>query len=299
MPCYATSASFNAFSYQPPSFLSQQTSSSYGLNNYMQGYEAGQAAAQYQAQQAATTAAAAARSASDGCDDENNDRITPELALCSVHAYNIGEQENPSGADKQLMRDVVALKTTVITQQMNKQYEYMDAMIRRFKTQLEKAILTTKLQAAGAGTNNPNTASASGAYSGGSYTSGANKERITNVYLAGAENCASKLDTLEMINCLGNNYAIITEATNTGQTVSSEARKQLATDFKLLINTGLIVDTSKQPRNSNGYNNKCESDRSMAQRTGMQECLTAHSANLRAAKDEYNRNNRNNQSYNR
>ncbi len=265
----------------------------------MQGYEAGQAAAQYQAQQAATTAAAAARSASDGCDDENNDRITPELALCSVHAYNIGEQENPSGADKQLMRDVVALKTTVITQQMNKQYEYMDAMIRRFKTQLEKAILTTKLQAAGAGTNNPNTASASGAYSGGSYTSGANKERITNVYLAGAENCASKLDTLEMINCLGNNYAIITEATNTGQTVSSEARKQLATDFKLLINTGLIVDTSKQPRNSNGYNNKCESDRSMAQRTGMQECLTAHSANLRAAKDEYNRNNRNNQSYNR
>lgn len=89
-------------------------------------------------------------SGGDGCDNEANDRIAPELALCSVHAYNIGQAQNPSGADKQLMKDVVALKTTVIAQQMNKQYEYMDSMIRRFKTQLEKAILTTKLQSAGA-----------------------------------------------------------------------------------------------------------------------------------------------------
>ena len=88
------------------------------------------------------------RAAGDGCEDEKNDRITPELALCSVHAYNIGSSSNPTGADKQLMKEIIALKTTVITQQMNKQYEYMEAMIRRFKTQLEKAVLTTKLQAA-------------------------------------------------------------------------------------------------------------------------------------------------------
>ncbi|MDE5615269.1 MAG: hypothetical protein K2I81_00340, partial [Alphaproteobacteria bacterium] len=48
-------------------------------------------------------------SGGDGCDNEANDRITPELALCSVHAYNIGVAENPSGANKQLMKEVVAL----------------------------------------------------------------------------------------------------------------------------------------------------------------------------------------------
>lgn len=89
-------------------------------------------------------------SGGDGCDNDANDRIAPELALCSAHAYNIGLSENPSGADKQLMKEIIALKTTVIAQQMNKQYEYMDSMIRRFKTQLEKAVLTTKMQAAGA-----------------------------------------------------------------------------------------------------------------------------------------------------
>lgn len=101
-------------------------------------------------QQHTTTSVTTTGRGGDGCDSADNNRISPELALCSVHAYNIGEVQNPTGANRQLMKDVIALKTTVITQQMNKQYEYMDLMIRRFKTQLEKAVLTTKLQASGA-----------------------------------------------------------------------------------------------------------------------------------------------------
>lgn len=245
----------------------------------------------------------------DGCDIEANDRIAPELALCSVHAYNIGEATNPTGANKQLMKDVVALKTTVITQQMNKQYEYMDAMIRRFKTQLEKAVLTTKLQAAGAGANSNSNGASGGGYAGtgGAYAgnsgSGASRNdgRVTNIFLNDAQNCASKLDTTDMLNCLAENYSIIYEATNGGQTVSAEARKQLAADFIIMSNSGLlnkkgnlpIMNPTKKVDKADEYDaSKCETDRAMSQRSGLQTCLTAHSSNIRNAKDEYNRKNR-------
>ena len=83
----------------------------------------------------------------ESCD--NNDYVTPELALCSTHAYNISMATNPENdADKALMRDVIAMKTTVITQQMYKQYEQMESMLRRLKTQLQKAILTNDLKVA-------------------------------------------------------------------------------------------------------------------------------------------------------
>ncbi len=102
-----------------------------------------------------TTAATPASTTGNGCEDEDNDRIIAELALCSTHAYNIGLDQNPENtSDKQLIKDAVALKTTIMTQQMNKQYEYLESMMRRFKTQLEKAVLTTKLQKAGASSGN-------------------------------------------------------------------------------------------------------------------------------------------------
>ena len=88
--------------------------------------------------------------ADNGCENDDNDAIVAELALCSTHAYNIGATENPTGADKELMRDVIAMKTTLITQQMYRQYEQMESMLRRLKTQLEKAVLTTGLEAKGA-----------------------------------------------------------------------------------------------------------------------------------------------------
>ena len=72
-------------------------------------------------------AVASVYAASDnGCSDEDNNFITPELALCSTHAYNIGWVTNPDNeANKQVMRDVVALKSTVMMQQMYKQYQYL------------------------------------------------------------------------------------------------------------------------------------------------------------------------------
>ena len=66
--------------------------------------------------------------ASNGCENPNNDYIVPSLALCSTHVYNIGQTENPTYETRSIMQDVIALKTTVIAQQMYKQYEYLEAM---------------------------------------------------------------------------------------------------------------------------------------------------------------------------
>ncbi len=154
--------------------------------------------------------------ADNGCMDEDNDRITPELALCSTHVFNIGDVSNPANDnDKQLMRDVVALKTTVMTQQMKKQYDYLEATIRRFKTQLEKAILTTKLQAAGATDDN----------SGG----GASASRDKNVVLIGAENCMLKSSTSAGLTCIQSNIRIVLQAVSAGNV--GEAYRQLQKDL--------------------------------------------------------------------
>lgn len=173
-----------------------------------------------------------AHAASDGCDDENNNRITAELALCSVHAYNIGQTENQTGSERQLMKDVVALKTTVITQQMDKQYEYMESMIRRLKTQLEKAVLTTKLQAAGAAAPSASgTTTSGGGYTGG--MGGTGNANRNNNGLANAEDCMNSYgSTAEIMQCLLRNITKIQSAVSSGDI--GLARRQLDIDITVL-----------------------------------------------------------------
>ncbi|MBD5391451.1 hypothetical protein HDR66_01445 [bacterium] len=238
----------------------------------------------------------AARAASDGCDDENNNRITAELALCSVHAYNIGQTTNQSGAERQLMKDVIALKTTVITQQMNKQYEYLDSMIRRMKTQLEKAVLMTKLQAAGA-TGDTGSSSASsysgGSYSGGGYnvgTSGTNNSRITGVYLDGAQNCGRLLDMQEMLNCLNSNYSVISNATNDGQKPTSEARQQLNADIKILLSASPTYNVNLSGK-AGKSNIDCEQTSGILSKW-VQECLLVQANNIRIMRNAYQQSNK-------
>ncbi|MDW3024359.1 MAG: hypothetical protein R8N50_01580 [Alphaproteobacteria bacterium] len=162
--------------------------------------------------------------ADNGCEDDDNDAIVAELALCSTHAYNIAETKNPTGADKELMRDVVAMKTTLITQQMYKQYEQMESMLRRLKTQLEKAVLTTGLEAKGASSSS-------------SSSSSSFKSDDRNIHLYGAKNCNEELLPADVMKCLNTNMNTISNATGNADDVSLEAAKQLANDFKLLKNT--------------------------------------------------------------
>ncbi len=165
--------------------------------------------------------------AANGCEDEENDSIVAELALCSTHAYNIGALRNPEGSDRELMEDVIAMKTTLITQQMYRQYEQMASMLRRLKTQLEKAVLTTGMQAAGA---KEKTNDDSGSSSGGSSYKSSNR----NVKIEGARDCNQEMEERKVLDCLNSNFQIIYEASGNGANASPEARKQLANDFNTL-----------------------------------------------------------------
>lgn len=167
-----------------------------------------------------------AMAADNGCEDEGNDYITAELALCSTHAYNINLTQNPKDASgKQLMDNVIAMKTTVITQQLYKQYQQLESMLARFKTQLEKAVLTSTMEAAGAKSDDDDN---------GSYRS--NDKYIV---LSGASNCLQVWSNGKdaALDCLGRNIQAVIMAINAGN--ATDARKQLIQDINGMVS---IVD---------------------------------------------------------
>lgn len=165
----------------------------------------------------------------DGCSDSQNNRIIPELALCSTHVYNIGRDTNDiNSAERQAMRDVVALKTTLITQQLQYQYDYLDATLRRLKTQLEKAVLTTKLQAAGAATTESSTTGFGGAVS-----------TDKNIIISGARNCQMESGgTVAVLKCLQGNINLILNAASTGN--NGDAQRQLDKDLSVAQTWGAV-----------------------------------------------------------
>ena len=118
------------------------------------------------------------------------------------------------------MRDVIAMKTTLITQQMYRQYEQMESMLRRLKTQLEKAVLTTGLEAKGA---SPSGSSLSG---GASF-----KSDDRNIHMAGVKNCLNYYQDSEILKCYEDNLNMIVNMSGNGDNVSSELKKQLVQDF--------------------------------------------------------------------
>ena len=167
-----------------------------------------------------------------GCDDvSGNEYINPELALCTTHVYNIGGDQNPnSDAQREIMKDVVALKTTVMTQQMYKQYEYLESMMKRFKTQLEKAVLTTKLEASGASTSSNNSSSSMAVAGNG------NNDRY--VILDSARNCNNETGgKLAVYECLQNNISAVLNAVSDNKT--SEAKRQLSSDINVANTWGI------------------------------------------------------------
>lgn len=223
---------------------------------------------------------------SNGCDEDGvNMYITPTLALCSTHVYNIGKTTNPSeDANKQAMRDVVALKTTVMTQQMYKQYEYMDAMIRRFKTQLKKAVLTTSLQAAGAADENGNTGgySSSGSGGGGYY----NTNR--NIILSNASDCVAKNTKANVISCLQDNLGLIRNAVASGN--MGDAKRQIQKDITAAENWSILDIKTKD--NDEKYK-KCTGSSLSATRTSLEECINWFAPKLALALEDKNKANAN------
>lgn len=201
--------------------------------------------------------------ADNGCEEDNNDAISAEFALCSTHVYNIGDTENPDSTERDLMNDVVAMKAELITQQMYRHYEQMESMLRRFKTQLEKAVLTSNLQAAGASKNSDD--------SGSSF-----KQTNMNIFMAGIKDCNSIMDGLERVNCFNENYTTIYNATGGGMsTAKTEAKRQLAKDFGMvcMMNKGTGCEAGCGDSKLTGLKTK----------TAFQKCLNDHRSNLNTA----------------
>ena len=172
-----------------------------------------------------------------GCDDDNNDMINPALALCSTHVYNIGQDTNPANeSERDLMEEVIAMKTTVIAQQMYKQYSQMDTMLQRLRTQLEKAVLINKLKAASGDAD-------AGDGEGEDGGSSSFKSKDKNIVLAGAQNCNKVTGDNELLSCLRHNLGYVEDAIREGK--KSDARKQLEVDLKVATRNGITVGGCK------------------------------------------------------
>lgn len=154
-----------------------------------------------------------------GCDNDENDMINPALALCSTHVYNIGQTENPTDEEtRDLMTKVIAMKTSVIAQQLYRQYAQMDAMLNRLETQLEKAVLINRLKEASGKSGD-----GADGESGGKF-----KSDNPRIFMSAAQDCSNIFEPKQKITCVQHNLTIIESATNSGKNPTIEARKQLA-----------------------------------------------------------------------
>jgi hypothetical protein len=82
--------------------------------------------------------------------------VDPVFALCDTHAWNIQSAENVKDkTTKEQMKEIIGLKTTVMAQQMYKQYSTLETMIKQVKILLEKEVLKSNLKvASGTGEGN-------------------------------------------------------------------------------------------------------------------------------------------------
>lgn len=175
------------------------------------------------------------------CDSELNDAVIPELALCSTHAYNIGAEQNPENEAKQQMQEIVRMKTTVITQQMYKQYQEMESMVRRLRTQLEKAIYSKDFMS---GEDKKDT--------GGDSDTGTPGSGDKYIVLDNAKNCVRESgDYASAIECLQYNLRLIEMAVDSGKT--TDARKQLMKDIETAQQMGILLISKP-----NGSSSTCE-----------------------------------------
>ncbi|MBD5389414.1 hypothetical protein HDR63_04130 [bacterium] len=210
-------------------------------------------------------AAPAMAAVDNGCSDPNsNPYIAPGLALCSTHVYNIGATQNVSTAeDKQYMREVIALKTTLMTQQMYKQYEFLDATMQRLKTQLEKSVLTSAMQAAGAATD--------------SGTSSAANSKNRNIILNGADDCIAKASKATVLDCLQSNLMLVRTAATSGN--YGNAKRQLDRDIEA-YKSWMLTDVSPCGTLS-------------ATRESVTTCINKFNVAIASVKEDLNRSNNN------
>ena len=210
--------------------------------------------------------------------------VLPQYAMCTTHVYNIGESDNKNlhAKKRQEMRDIMALKATIMTQQLKAQYDYLDATMRRLKTQLEKAILTTNLAAAGANSSD----SSSGR--------GLNTSNDRGIQLAGARNCDNENTTNEVFTCLRQNYSFM-YSMYSGGNITQELKKQVANDVAVAYSNAKNVRNEKTDAdagipyvNVDGTVVDCRTVREIKGQKEVGACLSRLNVAIRMTSDSFN-----------
>ncbi|MDR3208362.1 MAG: hypothetical protein LBT45_00770 [Rickettsiales bacterium] len=164
------------------------------------------------------------------CDlDEEDACYANQLyGMCSTHAYNVGKTNNNEVKDvKSQMDEIIALKSTVIAQQLKKQSDYLTSMVKQIKTQMQKSVMTAKAEAAGA-------------------PSGSSSSSTSSDTVAGQIDCRNK-SRADTISCIRNNMPGL-------QSMSS-------TDFSKAIRgiKQALMGMGKEAELADGADGECES----------------------------------------
>ena len=175
--------------------------------------------------------------------------INPIFAICDTHPFNSGngvnfnQQESSSSTNETDTRGdmnrIIGMKITVVSQQMYKQYEYLNATLRRLKTQLQKAVLTSNLEAAGA-------KSESGSSSGGLI--GGKSDSDKEIVLAGAENCWNSSTPKNAYACIQTNLNLIKSNASTNK---QKAAKQLHNTVSVAKQWGVEAPCTQEKKENN------------------------------------------------
>lgn len=207
-------------------------------------------------------------------------------AICDTHPFNIDmsaedwrngtttEKDGNNNVieynDKQSdMNRIIGLKVTVVSQQMYKQYEYLNATLRRLKTQLQKAVLTSNLEAAGAKSES------------GAGLSGGGKSEDNTIYLAGAENCSNKTSSDSAYNCLQTNISLVISSVSSNKKKACDQLRSTLDSAKTWgidseSKDGKVYDTLDC---KNVYNKNCE-------KTSITTCAQTLNAKVVQAKEK-------------
>ena len=166
--------------------------------------------------------------------------INPLYAICNTHFFNAGyadvETAKTKDAEKEAVsadftsetKEIIGLKITAISQQMYKQYEYIKATLRRIQIQLEKAVLSANLEAAGAESEDGGSSSSGGLARGSSKNSN-------------YKNCSGK-DGQQTLYCVRDNYSVLEDQVKNCKKATKE---QLYKDFTILND---LLDTDVEDK---------------------------------------------------
>lgn len=164
--------------------------------------------------------------------------VDPVFALCDTHAWNAGYENNDAitkSEDREKMNEIIALKTTVIAQQMYKQYATLEQMIKQLKVMLEKEVLKTSVQVAGGTSSDTDTT---------------DKIEFSS---------CSAMDAEETLGCVRANYAKLKPFVDKGN-MRNDVVKQIVSDCNALNSAiSTIVLDSGATQKFTEYN-QCNTD---------------------------------------